>query len=78
MVGYDDLLSEVVEAIANSRAELVSRTNGLAVELYWQIGQSILARQEKNVGYGGAVVEQLAADLSARYTGQRAWSPRNL
>ena len=77
MVGYDELLSEVVDAISNSRAELVSRTNSLAVELFWQVGRSILARQE-NAGYGGAVVEQLAADLSARFPGQRAWAPRNL
>lgn len=37
MVGYDDLLSEVVVAIANSRAEFISRTNGLVVELFGRL-----------------------------------------
>ena len=77
LVSYDELLSEVVEAIADARTALVNRTNGLTIELYWRIGRAILGRQQ-DAGYGAAVVDRLSADLSSRFPGQRGWSTRNL
>jgi predicted nuclease of restriction endonuclease-like (RecB) superfamily len=77
IVGYDDLLRDVLDTIADAKSELARTTNGLAVDLYWRIGRSILDRQQ-DAGYGDAVVDRLSTDLTSRFPGQRGWSPRNL
>lgn len=44
--------------------------------LYWEIGQEILLRQERE-GWGAKVIDRLARDLRAVFP-DMGWSPRNL
>ena len=74
---YDRLLDEVIDAVNQARRTLVVRTNATTIELYWHIGRAILTRQIDE-RYGSATINRLAADLRARYPGQRGFSARNL
>ena len=45
--------------------------------LYWDIGKSILERQQKH-GWGSKVVERLSEDLRTEYPNMEGFSKRNL
>ena len=45
--------------------------------LYWDIGNSIVGKQQK-VGWGEAVVERLAADLRTAFPDMHGFSARNV
>ena len=77
VAGYEDLFAAVVGRVRHTQASLVARSNAAMIELYWQIGREILARQDEG-GYGAAVIDRLASDLAGMFPGQRGWSPRNL
>ena len=47
------------------------------VALYWEIGESIDRKQQK-LGWGKAVVETLARDLQAEFSGRNGFSVQNL
>lgn len=74
---YDRLLDDVVATVNQARRNLVARTNATTIELYWHIGRAILARQVDE-HHGSSTINRLAADLRARYPGQRGFSARNL
>jgi predicted nuclease of restriction endonuclease-like (RecB) superfamily len=74
---YGDLLGEVKETVAGARLRAQRAVNTELVQMYWQIGKLILARQEQE-GWGTKVVGRLAADLKAAFPNQRGFSRRNL
>ena len=45
--------------------------------LYWEIGVSILQKQQQH-GWGAKIIDQLAADLQVSYPGIKGFSARNL
>ena len=47
------------------------------VLLHWDIGRTILARQER-AGWGAKVIDRLAADLLEAFPDMKGFSPRNL
>ena len=47
------------------------------VLLYWDIGRTILARQDQE-GWGSRVIDRLAADLRQAFPDMHGFSPRNL
>ncbi len=47
------------------------------VLLCWDIGRTILARQER-AGWGAKVIDRLAADLLEAFPDMKGFSPRNL
>jgi hypothetical protein len=47
------------------------------IELYWNIGHDIVARQERE-GWGKRVIERLAHDLGREFPGVEGFSARNL
>ena len=49
----------------------------MLVLLYWQIGNSILIKQEKE-GWGSKIIEQLAKDLKSEFPLMKGFSVRNL
>ena len=76
-IGYIDWLSELKIKIHNSQQRATLAVNKELVLLYWQIGNEILTRQEKQ-GWGAKVIEQLAYDLRTAFPEMRGFSRTNL
>ena len=74
---YRDLLREVKEKIRSAQVQARVTVNQHLLILYWEVGKSILARQEQ-YGWGAKVVEQLAHDLRLEFPGLEGYSKRNL
>ena len=76
-IGYIDWLSELKIKIHNAQQRATLAVNNELVRLYWQIGNEILTRQEKQ-GWGAKVIERLAHDLRTAFTEMRGFSRTNL
>lgn len=74
---YATWLNDLKTKIYQSRQKAVLAVNSELVHLYWQIGNEILQRQERQ-GWGAKVVEQLSADLKAEFPDIKGFSVRNL
>ena len=74
---YSNLLSEVKTKILSSQERALRSVNYELVNLYREMGASILAAQEKN-SWGMQVVERLALDLRQEFPGMKGFSPRSL
>lgn len=74
---YRALLSDVLEEIRAARVRAGLAVNAERTLLYWRIGRLILDRQ-RDEGWGRAIVDRLAVDLSTQFPGMRGWSSRNL
>lgn len=75
--GYIEWLKDIKERIRSARQKSALAANSEMLTLYWQIGQDILARQGAQ-GWGGKVVDRLAADLSREFPEMKGFSSRNL
>jgi predicted nuclease of restriction endonuclease-like (RecB) superfamily len=74
---YMEALSEIKDRIQQERLRVVLSANAAMVQLYWDIGNAILARQSAE-GWGSKVIDRLSADLRASFPDMRGLSPRNL
>ena len=63
---YATILAEIKQRIQTARLRTVMAANSAMVTLYWDIGELILERQERE-GWGAKVIDRLSADLSAAY-----------
>jgi hypothetical protein len=63
---YASLLTEVKERIRSAQYNALKTVNKELVSLYWDIGKSIVGKQEIE-GWGKSVVQQLSADLQAEF-----------
>lgn len=75
--GYADWLTDIKTRIRRERLRIVLASNSAMLLLYWDIGQSIIAKQAAQ-GYGTRVVDRLAADLRDAFPDMQGFSPRNL
>lgn len=75
--GYIDWLSELKIKIHNAQQRATLAVNKELVLLYWQIGNEILTRQEKQ-GWGAKVIERLAHDLRTTFPEMKGFSRTNL
>src|SRR3954451_70281 len=75
--GYETFLVELKERIRTAQLRAALAANRVLIELYWQIGLDIVARQ-KTHGWGKSVVERLARDLQLEFPGMTGFSPRNV
>jgi predicted nuclease of restriction endonuclease-like (RecB) superfamily len=75
--GYAETLGEIKQRIQQERLRVVMSANSAMVLLYWDIGQMILDRQERE-GWGAKVIDRLSADLREAYPDMQGLSPRNL
>jgi len=62
--GYHELLTQLKERTRSAQLRAAVAVNRELIELYWQIGQSIVERQRSD-GWGKSIVERLAQDLQA-------------
>ena len=74
---YGKFLSEIKARIITARIQAVRSVNKELIKLYWDIGKTIVKRQEQ-YKWGNAVVEKLALDLAEEFNGVSGFSVQNL
>ena len=75
--GYFDMRDVIIAKIKESRVRIAIQVNSGMVELYWNIGNEILLRQN-NEGWGTKVIDRLSKDLKETFPDMSGFSPRNL
>jgi len=75
--GYGAFLEDVKARIQAARVKAVLAANRELVMLYWDIGKSIVERQNAK-GWGKSIVERLASDLQRAFPGMEGFSARNI
>ena len=75
--GYGEWLTELKSRIHGAQQRATRAVNRELVQLYWQIGRDILARQAEQ-GWGAKVIERLANDLRAAFPDMKGFSRANL
>lgn len=75
--GYGEILTELTQAIAESRHRALATVNRELVCLYWYIGRTIVQQQE-TANWGDAVVEKLATDLRTSFPDMKGLSRDNV
>jgi predicted nuclease of restriction endonuclease-like (RecB) superfamily len=76
-VEYGRFLAQLKQRIANARLAAARSVNRQLILHYWDIGRSILERQQ-TVGQGESIIEMLAKDLRSTDPGNISYSVRNL
>ncbi|MDO9107062.1 MAG: PDDEXK nuclease domain-containing protein [Methylovulum sp.] len=74
---YRLALDEIKQRIQATQIRAVLAVNRELLVLYWHIGQTIVSLQQAQ-GWGGAVVEQMAADLQTEHPGIQGFSRSSL
>lgn len=74
---YKTFFKEIKERIHRAQYDALKSVNKELINLYWDIGKSIVAKQEK-LGWGKAIVETLAKDLQKEFPGIQGYSVQNL
>ncbi|MEK9150381.1 MAG: PDDEXK nuclease domain-containing protein [Candidatus Desantisbacteria bacterium] len=74
---YIKFLAEIKSRIGTARIQAIRSVNKELINLYWDIGKSIVERQEK-YKWGDAIVEVLARDLKEAFPQVHGFSERNL
>ena len=75
--GYAQWSKDIEHLIDTAKLHTALNVNVGTLTLYWNIGKSILHKQEQE-GWGKQVIEQLSKDLISRYPDDRGYSKRNL
>lgn len=74
---YRLAIREIKQRIQTTQTRAILAANYELLSLYWYIGQKIVTLQQAQ-GWGGAVVEQIAADLQAEHPGIQGFSRTSL
>ena len=74
---YIQFISDLKQRIRLARVSVARAINQDLIWLYWDLGRTIVERQQQ-LGWGESVVEMLARDLQAAYPASRGFSARNL
>jgi len=74
---YKTFFKEIKERIYKAQYDALKAVNKELINLYWDIGKSIVAKQSER-GWGKSVVETLANDLQKEFPGIQGFSARNL
>jgi predicted nuclease of restriction endonuclease-like (RecB) superfamily len=74
---YLQFIKELKVRVVSARVTAARAITHEAILLYWDIGQSIVEKQQIH-SWGDSVVEMVAADLRAAFPGMRGFSTRNV
>ncbi len=74
---YLQFIEEIKSEIRRQRVSVVLNANSSMICLYWNIGKSILEKQEKE-GWGAKVIDRMAKDLKDAFPDMSGFSPRNI
>ncbi|MBW2164649.1 MAG: DUF1016 family protein [Deltaproteobacteria bacterium] len=75
--GYANLLASLKKRIQQERIKAVLSANKALVMMYWDIGNSIIQKQN-NEGWGSKIIDRLSHDLKDAFPEMRGFSSRNL
>ena len=74
---YPAFLAALKERILHARTSAARAINRELVSLYWDIGQSIVEKQQI-LGWGESVIDRLSSDLQDAFPRTTGFSPRNM
>jgi predicted nuclease of restriction endonuclease-like (RecB) superfamily len=74
---YSTLLADLKTRVRSAQVKAALSVNRELIQLYWEIGRSILAAQDRE-GWGTKVIDRLAGDLRHEFPEMKGLSPRNL
>jgi predicted nuclease of restriction endonuclease-like (RecB) superfamily len=74
---YKIFFTEIKEKIYKAQYEAMKQVNKALIKLYWEIGGSIVEKQQKHK-WGKSVVENLSHDLQKEFAGVNGLSADNL
>jgi predicted nuclease of restriction endonuclease-like (RecB) superfamily len=74
---YAEFLDGLKNKIASARYQAARTVNQELILLYWDIGKSILDKQEQE-GWGKKVIQQISKDLAQAFPEMKGFSERNL
>ncbi|MCK5135156.1 MAG: DUF1016 family protein [Bacteroidales bacterium] len=74
---YRQLLQDILQEIELHKIKAACEVNITLMQLYYSIGE-IIVKKQKEEGWGKAIVEQLATDLTKTMAGSKSYSSRNL
>ena len=75
--GYSELVGSIKPTLADGYLRAGRAVNSILVEMYWEIGREIVARQQEQ-GWDARVIESLSAELRAANPAAHGLSVRNL
>jgi predicted nuclease of restriction endonuclease-like (RecB) superfamily len=74
---YSDFVTSIKQKIKHAKNKVIVSVNRELIELYFEIGKSIIEKQE-TLGWGRSVVEQMAKDLQGEFGKRSGFSSQNL
>jgi predicted nuclease of restriction endonuclease-like (RecB) superfamily len=74
---YSSILQSLKEKIRQARLRASVVVNAQLLQVYWEIGQTILEQQD-NKGWGAKIIDKFASDLKIEFEDMKGLSPRNL
>lgn len=74
---YLKFIEEVKSEIQKQRISVVLNANSSVICLYWNIGRSVLKKQEEE-GWGAKIIDRMAKDLKDAFPEMSGFSPRNI
>ena len=74
---YKDFIKELKQKIYSAKSKAIVSVNRQMIELYFQIGNEIVQRQE-SLGWGKSIVEQMSKDLKKEFGAKSGYSTQNL
>src|SRR6218665_3940393 len=74
---YFHIVNDLKEKIRQARIKASNAVNTQLLQLYWEIGTTIL-NEEKSAGWGAKIVDKLAKDLRLEFSDMKGLSTRNL
>lgn len=76
-VNYINTIAKLKVQIKQSRIKAALKANEVLLDLYWEIGQTILLMQQQE-GWGAKVIDKIAVDLKTDFPDFKGLSVRNL
>ena len=74
---FNTFLQDIKQKIYSAKSKAILSANRLMIELYFEIGKSIVEKQEA-LGWGKSVVEQMSKDLINEFGVKSGYSSSNL
>lgn len=74
---YRQLITDLKSRIQSAQAKAAVAVNSQLIELYWDIGKAIAARQAES-GWGDAIIAKIASDLTKELGGLKGFTRRYL
>jgi predicted nuclease of restriction endonuclease-like (RecB) superfamily len=74
---YAEFIKNLKSRIRLERTKAIMEANSALVFLYWEIGTSILTKQQES-GWDAKIIDRMSHDLKEEFPDITGFSPRNL